>query len=806
MKKIYTTFATLFFTILIYGQSPLPGDVDDYHEVQLKSAYTGSLNYENGEAFTPKGDFRALIVCVGFGSTWDNQSCGDWPTGSNTLPDWANNPEYMYDDYSDFTTYASSNHYQNISKFYHEMSGGNFRFIADVYENRINVDLTGLSSYSAINREAINVMKTQDPTFDWSPYDNRENSPNYEFDNSSTSSDDIVDFIIFVYRYNDDWSSFPITIPADGVASNKLLTTFNYNSYTFEPACGYTHFVGGETFYNLFIHEVAHNVFDCPHYAMANSIVGDYFYGQHGWGMMKLNYVFNSAIGWERWLLGWIDIEASGINAIVNSKTDLTSNGEFILRDHITTGDAIRIKINNGTGANQYLWIENHQGISIFDDRKLKIDGCGNTISSSPRGMMLYIESIRDDKTNVNNDIFSGSSSMNGIKFIHSTGNFDYLISSTASSSCIWNQLYDFTENKANPISGQNRAEEIRWDINNDNTIYYNDAANMNPGNEQDWIAKRNGIETKDFMGMDMAFPTNQKYGMDTNPCLTSRPLYNESTETFDFAYLNGISVTKIADLSSNRIKVKVEFDNCDVSGSVRWTGNIALNNVTKNSDPDVLLKTLHTIIINKSGTPNRTTKIDDEFINYTNFKCEDGAFFKMEANSTVFIDENSTFTLEDGSTLEINDGARFVVTNESDLIVENGATIIVKGSGELVVKCDGQLCVNSGAVLNLQDNNSCIRIINNGSLSSACLTSLTSIITGSGSVAQYTNAVSLSNQTISTNSNYSGASITASNVTIQTGKDVIFDANGDITINGTFEVPLGATFETKSFNENCDF
>jgi hypothetical protein len=85
-----------------------------------------------------------------------------------------------------------------------------------------------------------------------------------------------------------------------------------------------------------------------------------------------------------------------------------------------------------------------------------------------------------------------------------------------------------------------------------------------------DWIAKRNGVETKDFMGSDLAFPTNQKLGMDSNPALASRPLYNSSTLSMGYTYLNGISVEKIADLPGNRIKVKIEFNDVDVDNNVR--------------------------------------------------------------------------------------------------------------------------------------------------------------------------------------------------------------------------------------------
>jgi hypothetical protein len=106
---------------------------------------------------------------------------------------------------------------------------------------------------------------------------------------------------------------------------------FSYNNYQFSYDCGYTQKTGSSTFYSLFIHELAHKIYNCPHYAMANNIVGDYFYGQHGWGMMSLNHVFNSALGWERWLLNWIDIKTNEVNTEINSASDFKFNGANIL-------------------------------------------------------------------------------------------------------------------------------------------------------------------------------------------------------------------------------------------------------------------------------------------------------------------------------------------------------------------------------------------------------------------------------------------------------------------------------------------
>jgi hypothetical protein len=176
-----------------------------------------------------------------------------------------------------------------------------------------------------------------------------------------------------------------------------------------------------------------------------------------------------------------------------------------------------------------------------------------------------------------------------------------------------------------------------------------------------------------------------------------------------------------------------------------------------------------------------------------------------MEPNSKVILDENSTFTLQNGSTLEIEDGADFVVMNNSKLVVEPGASIIVKGSGGITFKCNGQLCASTGASINLQDIASSIHFVGTGGLSPGCLSSLSGVLSGNGAVRNYSSPLTVNNTTISTNTFYSGSTITSANVSVQgTGTDVWYSITSGATINGPFEVPLGATFEVKVNSTSC--
>ena len=349
-------------TIKTNAQINYPGSFEDYHFPPIKSATTASTlesattasQYSpNGIVFTPKGDIKVLIICAGFNDPFDNYPMAGWATGASTFPDWVNTHNTFYTANSEFDNLTTVNDKNNISRFYYEMSKGTFRLTADVYPTRVNVNASGATSWGALNKKVIEKMKLDNPGFDWSPYDKRINIPNFISDNSISNSDFKPDFVVIVYRYDNAKSGQWFTNPP--VPDDPLTTTIdenmrnwngsgggyaaldgidiNYNdSITFDGS-GYTHCKGTSDIYGLFIHEVAHSVFYCPHYANANGIVGNYFYNQlGGWGMMNTGGVpFGCANGWERWYLGWIELNANLVNSDVKSSLDLPANGEFTL-------------------------------------------------------------------------------------------------------------------------------------------------------------------------------------------------------------------------------------------------------------------------------------------------------------------------------------------------------------------------------------------------------------------------------------------------------------------------------------------
>jgi len=821
MKKYLYLALFLFLHTCVYSQIHCSDDlccyVPDRHEPNLRS--TGSSFSGNGEDFTPKGDLKILVICAGFGDPYDSSHYyHGWDNAPGALPDMLLDKSTFYSDTADFTTYANANHIKNISRFYYEMSNKKFRLIANVYPQRININAAGASSYSTLNRRVIEKMEQVDPNFNWGQYDSRKNAPLYQEDASVYAPDNKPDYVVIFYRYT---PGMPTPGPSfvgwgGGTASSYLsgISKQVYTDYQFDN-CGFS--VSHSAFYELFVHEVAHTLFDCPHYSYANAIVGKYFYGRYGWGMMNLfgTTPFPCALGWERWYLNWIEnIVANNVPADIQNASNLTPSGEYVLRDFVTTGDMIRIKIPNPGGRNQCLWLENHQGISIFDIRNYSIDGCGNPFPQSLKGVTAYIESINDDRDNPGDFTFENGA--NAVKWFHPKGNFDYVFDFPGSQVCqsYNNMVYNAREVAPDPIGGQSRVEAIRADLNNDNVIYVNTHPNhASPRNEWADIWKRNNVYTYDCMGHEIAFQSGQKLSMSSNPCLTNMPLYQSLSNRMDPFVLNGISVKILSYAPNGNATVKIAYNDVAIENNVRYTGVIHLPNITQNVNPDIIIQPNITLSIDKSGTPNRHTITPvGDFINPTEFHCLAGSFFKQENNSNVVVENGSTLIIN--GKYEINDGATLRIKAGSGLQIKQGADIQIKDSGTILVENGAYLCVESGANIQLQDYNSIISmqpgaiygvnlsLFNNIS----CLSSIT--FTGFGCVSDYNQDVYIQNETITTNKHYRGRNIYAGrnvtnskpqgNVVITGGAHVIFDAAGKVIFDTGFKCALGSSFEIR--------
>lgn len=845
MKK--TIFLLTLFLVALcqrgFSQSFVCGDYSNdscygCDDPFLKSNDTNPNYFPYGGVFTPKGDIRALIVFASFGGIFDTMSLGDWPANSN-FPNWAinSNAKAFYTDTTEFwanNIYGDTN-MNSVSNYYYQMSKGGFRLMADYYPQKIVVpDSIQFNSWAEINAYVLSQIPS---AYNWSKYDNRKNNPKYKYDNSISQPDSVIDYIIFCYRYSSKWTTKPIYNAGSSDAQSGIGIAVATQNPSYRVKHGFTYKSGSLNPIDLFVHELGHTLYNAPHYNGGNGVAGKYFYmPSTGWGMMTPK-IFTCPLSWERWLLGWSEITASGINSDISSPADLAIQDTFILRDYITTGDAIRIKIPNGSGDEQHLWIENHQGKSVFDADSYNGQFCYSPITNK-KGIGMYVEAIESERLSSH----SWNRPCNRIRYIHADGNYNFVFNKTPiypRAGFCNNPTYNMHKNSPNPIGGQNVGEYIRHDFNNDGKIEYGWSDCNATYNENTPVIVMAGDSTADYMfGKGLLFDVGAKINRSTNPTIINIPEYNLSEKKVEAFYLNGVSVEVLRKYSNGDISVKIRLDDVDISKSTTYSAaNIVLSNITNDSNPDLRILPNTTLTICKSATPNRhflpsNSQISynsylDSFVAPTVFTCDSFSFFKQEPNSTVEVKDNSTLILSAFSTYEIGDGAKLIIDSAATIWLKSRSVLRVKGTGRVEIRKGAYICVAQshfgeqyipGATIDLEDSLSSLCLRNGYNIGpnpnneiqsiSNCSSYLTARTIGHGKVRTY-NDTAFIQDTIFYGKHYiSGKEIRAGhhitnlkphgNVVIKQGAHVIFDAEKETLIDDGTEVELNGKLEVR--------
>jgi len=712
--------------------------------------FTGRAQTSNnstfGGAFTPHGDMRILIVFAGFadangsGAQKLNHWEDEWPFKS--LPDYVDKKEatahgIVYSDYSDFETYKDSNH-TNLSRLYYEMSLGKFRLVGDVFNNprtgkaaRINIDPTASNpdfpkaarSWGQCNARVLHKMRKQYPDFDWSPYDNRTNSPGYKFDGVEKGPDGKPDFIIIVYRHNKHWKIQPLRYMERWHGSgggysvmDGIPPDFEYNGYTFDRA-GFTQPEGQgkpEDLLKYMEHEIAHELYSCPHVLGANGAGGRrWAFPASGYGMMSSwAKVMRCANGWERWVLGWIDLTTGQeqTSSDIQSAKDLNETGEYVLRDFITTGDAVRVKIPNTE--DQYLWIENHQKESVFDEQPwvgAKVSKDGELIPPSEKGIYMYVENVLSDRTKITRRMVNDMTKVNGIRLLNAQGNFDYNHSEVApepSWDYFWrNTLFTYQRAKPNPISGSNPYLAYPDDYpikstepGSDGKIGYYNHFNGGQNESNPIVRETNGSDTRIlyahlggvntearqlFGRRSNAFQVGDSVGLSGIMPVLNFPLYNKRQSHLEPYVLNGMKVVFVAQNEKGEMTIRIEFNDRSVNTDQRWCGRLILP-AAEGDGHALEIQNEATLLLDRSGTADRHTPTSEgTLVNPTTLSCQPGSSIRIAKGSQLIIDNGSTMILSSESILVIEEGAQLILRNGAGLIADEKARIVdVSGAG----------------------------------------------------------------------------------------------------------------------------
>lgn len=458
----------------------------------------------------------------------------------------------------------------------------------------------------------------------------------------------------------------------------------------------------------------------------------------------------NVACGWDRNQLGWFGWKNDNlsirkdnlISAIDINGNEIQSNisilpspvtQEFILRDFILTGDAIRIKLphlqdgGNSAVKNQYLWIENHQKLSAFDKCAFENENCKAKWSN---GLYIQLQVGKDITESINqNDVFGGLGSW--LFPVSAEGNYDFTYRYDKEiqtwAECLWNNKslpIPITGHTPNPLTGYSDLFGFT-DSNGDGELkivgFPCTAGDCYQAGYSNLDVSDNYIHNLNKAGdEDDAFNITNgktKLNISTNP--VSTPVYTYISNSFPNVinnipqlssfenrtiWLNGLSIeilsettnstlTALTGKTAKDIKVRIRWDNYNVENDVRWCGKIKLspNDFYPNTGNYALnLLSGKTIHLDRGKSPTQHLGVEQingqwVFTNPTTFTILPNANFHTEANSTVIVDNGSTFTVQSGSKLELH--GLMLVKNGSKLTIENGAEVFIHRGGKIIIQ-----------------------------------------------------------------------------------------------------------------------
>jgi len=440
---------------------------------------------------------------------------------------------------------------------------------------------------------------------------------------------------------------------------------------------------------------------------------------QGGYGLMGgFDAGLVTTNGFERWRMNWknpsspynISAKDTFNNYYLSSDISKSDgNISFILRDFITSGDVIRIKLpykDSHLSSNQYIWLENHQ---IGKNDKLDFLMYSNTSSCRPKGMDGIYSYYQ-----VGRDILTGSgyavnpyNERDNLKIIPAEGYWDFVINNeTYPVNCIAGAIVNYTHSRfsENPFNGNQDQERSLFPPDNKDTLKVSHVNMM-------WIKKINGSinDSLPRLGDNRdAFHFYSKINMGTNPSTCNTKTYynalykgsyyghdvdtifiydaNRNNQT---TYLTGLSIEMIP-LPDSTYRVNIRWDDYDVRNDAIWTGNICLKeSLYLNNGKTIYLKQNKTVAL-----PFRNPETG-YFADFTNFKCDQNSIFILNNNSELNIDEKSIFEIDTLASFTMSDSSLLHITGGSSLTLKKGGNFNIYGTGTIIIDSLSTMTIN---------------------------------------------------------------------------------------------------------------
>ncbi|MFT6354686.1 MAG: hypothetical protein ACJAXD_001676, partial [Cryomorphaceae bacterium] len=322
-------------------------------------------NSENGWVLPTQGTVRILMVFVEVDHDKD-PSVDDYPKGHKN---WKVNqmPEYK-DDL--FNVFEGEDSLKTLTQYYSECSFGGLTVLGDYFPEIITVKQSVVGHNKTKILRAVTdklnsaeSISSQNLSFD--DFDMWEDESKRGVPKTEATKFAGVDHIMIFLR---NFSRIPSGTGQASASSGGKLGGFNTDSYSI--------FGGGKGMpFKILKHEFNHLLIGGNnfHSGGGNSANFRSYVSalQGGWSMMgAANSAFLSPSGWDRYWLGWKPKENNYLISTLNEQGQEV-NGDiqsshgiqtFVLRDFVTTGDALRIRLPfiPEDEFPQWIWVENH--------------------------------------------------------------------------------------------------------------------------------------------------------------------------------------------------------------------------------------------------------------------------------------------------------------------------------------------------------------------------------------------------------------------------------------------------------------
>gem|GEM_PF-447267 len=734
---------TLLIPFHLHAQNPDMGFtcVSDFNQVSAPESM-GNEESRFGYYLPASGTYRVLVIFVEVNYNGVNSDpyagipSTNWPAGS--VPNYAGQ---MYDPNPGMGTGI-------FTRYFEDASLNNLTVLGDylidpnspggvltVNETDILALGGGFSSLPVAAMNAANALGTLTTSLGFSITDFDAITPTGFYEAKTLAPNASFDHVQFIYRNAPAYTLGNNTGFNNSPASGSL---FGYNVDSYDVINAFD-----EHPLNILRHEFMHSLIGGNIYHNTGGGCGqdDYYFPINSGYSLMSGTSLKSFCGWDRWHYQWKDPSRASVlmardetNSMdVNGDLDAinyTQEGIYVLRDFASTGDVIRIKLpflDHGEFP-EWLWIENHLGAinggNEFDVFRWQGAPC---IDDAPHGIYMQLQIDRNAIVPPGIQPYDGFA--NYIRPIPANGAYDFQYDPQTNNNCI-NQVLTYPFEKLsqfnNPLTGTHDEECTRVDNGNghmdcsEHRVTYVEKVSGNYETHMPLFGRASHAFT---------LAGNNKIGMGTNPCTaTKMTLVGDDyvntgvTSNVRSVFLNGVSVEILEQntLTDGTIKLRIRFDDTDISHDVRWCADdIVLNPLYSQSGFSLNVINQSTLTLDRGLNPTRidnpsTFNGQPVFTDPTVLTIKTFASANLASVSKLIVDNGSTLILEPYSLMQVGDLAELRVTKGSRLILKGNSVLRVMDNGLVKIEEGGWLEYEKDAQIILNGDNALVDIEGN--------------------------------------------------------------------------------------------